>query len=86
MKLKIEVSPAERTLIVAAIQSSPYGGQRSKDLVARFAAAKEAADPAEDGPEVGILRRHWISFGNPGGSLGPIEVAADVRPIRQGVL
>lgn len=55
MKLQIVVTPAERTMIVAALTAlTAYGSVRlASDFNAR------AKDPTDDGPEVTILRVGW---------------------------
>lgn len=49
MKIKLVVSPAERTMIVSALMQ--YG---SAELATRLGQAAEY-DPADDGPEVELL-------------------------------
>jgi len=53
MKLKLTVTAPERTMIVAALVA--YG---ETDLAARI--ARESRDPADNGPEVEILRRKHV--------------------------
>lgn len=48
--MKIEVTPSERTVIVAALMSYHFR------ILANKIAAQDATDSADDGPEVNILR------------------------------
>lgn len=52
-KMKMEVTSAERTMIVAALMA--YGRPDANPTVALLAGRLADADPTNDGPEVEIL-------------------------------
>ena len=54
-KLKLDVTSAERTVIVAALMA--YGRPDANPTIALLAGCLADADPANDGPEVDILRQ-----------------------------
>ena len=55
MKRKVTISSSERTFIVSALMA--YDASGIADEFNRRFEASPSADPAEDGPEIGILRK-----------------------------
>ncbi len=52
--MKVEISKAERTMIVAALMA--YGREDANPTIALLAGRFADADSTNDGPEVAILR------------------------------
>ena len=57
-KIKLTVSPADRTIIVAALRAYDVSesGMFAEALVNNLALRVAAQDPADDGPEIAILK------------------------------